>query len=190
MSTLEARPVDTERWDDVVALFGPSGIARGCWCMARRLPSSEFQANGTTGNRSALERLIRDREPVGLLFYTDGAPIAWCAVAPRSAHGPILRSTTLPIDDPEDPSIWAVTCLFVKPGRRRQGLTLSMVQEAVGYAAASGARIVEAYPAHSMPADPSRGTLNVFLQAGFEVHAKERTTAKRNVVVRHRLRDA
>ncbi|HEY6739342.1 MAG TPA: GNAT family N-acetyltransferase, partial [Actinopolymorphaceae bacterium] len=181
-------PVDRSRWDDVTALFGPSGIARGCWCMERRISYAESRANGNAGNRAALAALADEGEPVGVIGYLEDVPVAWCAIAPRPAYR-VVRSRTLPIDDPEDPSIWALTCLYVKTGHRKQGLTSPMIDGAVEHAQASGARIVEAYPVAVMPGDVSSGKLEVFLEAGFEVYEKERTTSKRNVVVRRVLRD-
>jgi GNAT superfamily N-acetyltransferase len=181
-------PVDATRWADLAELFGPNGATRGCWCMARRLSAKERDANGNAENRAALKQLIDDGEPVGVIGYLADDPVAWCAVAPRPAYEPIVGSRTLPIDEPDDATIWAVNCLFVKGGHRRQGLTLPMVEAAVDYAHASGARIVEAYPVEVLPGDTSRGSLRTFLDAGFTVYARDRTTSKRHVVVRRTLR--
>jgi len=184
---MEAYPVDQARWDDLLELFGPSGGTRGCWCMARRLPAAEVAANGSAENRAALEGFVRAGVPVGIIGYVEERPAAWCAVAPRPEYSAIVRSRTFPIDDPDDESIWAINCLFVKRGYRGQGLTLPMVEAAVEYARSSGARIVEAYPVRTMPGDPGRGVLSTFITAGFTPYAEDRTSAKRNVVVRRSL---
>ncbi|MGW7679190.1 GNAT family N-acetyltransferase [Kribbella sp. NPDC054772] len=181
---MDVHPVDRERWSDLLELFGPSGGTRGCWCMARRLPSREVAANGSEENRAALEGFVQAGVPVGMIGYLDTRPAAWCAVAPRTEYAAIVNSRTLPIDEPEDETIWAVNCLFVKAGYRGRGLTLPMVQAAVEYARSSGARLVEAYPVKTMPGDPGRGVLSTFLDAGFTPYAANRTSAKRNVVVR------
>lgn len=184
---LTTRVVDQAVWDDLVELFGPSGGTRGCWCMARRLPAAIVTANGSAENRSALEGFVRSGAPVGVIGHVDDRPAAWCAVAPRTEYSAIVRSRTLPIDDPGDESIWAINCLFVKRGYRGQGLTLPMIEAAVEYARGSGARIVEAYPVKTMPGDPGRGVLSTFRTAGFTPYAEDRTTAKRNVIVRRDL---
>jgi GNAT superfamily N-acetyltransferase len=181
------RPVDMSRWQDLTKLFGPSGIQRGCWCMGRRLSAKEFEANGNAENRAALKQLVRDCRPVGLVGYVADNPVTWCAVAPRPAYQPILRSRSLPIDEPNDESIWAITCLFTKAGFRKQRLTVPMIEAAVEYARSSGARIVEAYPVEGTIGDVSRGMLSTFVHTGFSVHAKDRTTSRRNVVVRRPL---
>lgn len=186
---IAVRVVDAGRWDDVVELFGPRGGTRGCWCMARRLPASQVNANGNAENRAALEEFVRTGSPVGVIGYVDDQPAAWCAVAPRTEYYAVLHSRTLPIDEPDDDTIWAINCLFVKSGFRGQGATQPMVEAAVEYARASGARIVEAYPIKSMPGDSGRGMLSTFLSAGFTVYGEDRTNAKRNVVVRRSVSD-
>jgi GNAT superfamily N-acetyltransferase len=184
---MEVHTVDQARWDDLVELFGPSGGTRGCWCMARRLPSREVARNGSAENRAALESFVQAGVPVGLIGYVDQRPAAWCAVAPRPEYHAIIHSRTLPIDDPADDTIWAVNCLFVKAGYRGRGLTLPMIEAAVEYARSLGARLIEAYPVKTMPGDPGRGVLTTFLDAGFTPYAEPRTQAKRNVVVRRTL---
>jgi GNAT superfamily N-acetyltransferase len=49
-------------------------------------------------------------------------------------------------EDPADDSVWAVTCLFVRAGRRRRGVSRALATAAVEHARAGGARAVEAYP--------------------------------------------
>ena len=126
--------------------------------MARRLPSAVVAGNGGAENRAALEGFVRAGVPVGLIGYVDERPAVWCAVAPRTEYYAIVHSRTLP-----------------------------MVEAAVEYARSSGARVVEAYPVKTMPGDPGRGVLSTFLDAGFTTYAEERTSAKRNVVVRRSL---
>ena len=75
----------------------------------------------------------------------------------------------------------------MKSGYRGRGLTSPMVEAAVEYARSAGARIVEAYPVKTMPGDPGRGVLSTFLAAGFTPYAEDRTSAKRNIVVRRSL---
>ena len=181
---ISIHPVDSSRWRDLTELFGPSGIMRGCWCMARRLSATEFEANGTVENRAELEKLVREGNPVGLIGYVADNPVTWCAVAPRSAYKPILRSRSLPIDQPDDGTIWAISCLFTKRGYRKQRLTLPMIEAAVDYARTSGAHIVEAYPVGGTIGDVSRGVLSTFVEAKFSIYERNRTTSKRNVVVR------
>ena len=59
----EIRPVTPDRWDELVAFFGPSGAYSNCWCTWWRVPSKEFSAgcaSGGAGNRTVLERLTAE----------------------------------------------------------------------------------------------------------------------------------
>jgi GNAT superfamily N-acetyltransferase len=180
---LISAPVTVDRWDDLVELFGDRGATRGCWCMARRLSTAELASNGNSGNRRALRALVEAGEPIGLLGYRENRPVAWCAVAPRSAYRAIVSSRTLPIDDPGVP-VWAINCFYIAAGYRRRGLMAPLIEAALAYAAAGGAGLVEAYPVSEPPGDFSRGLLGTFLDAGFSVYAPDRTTSRRHVVVR------
>lgn len=158
------------------------------WLLVHGAPAAGQRICGNAENRAALRGLIDDGRPIGLIGYLAGDPVAWCSVAPRTAFQPIVRSRSFPIDEPDDESIWAVNCIFVKAGHRRTGLTALMVEAAVDYATGNGARIVEAYPTESLPGDISRGLLSTFLGAGFSVYARDRTTSKRHVVVRRTIK--
>ncbi|MEU4481971.1 GNAT family N-acetyltransferase [Micromonospora sp. NPDC023966] len=69
------------------------------------------------------------------------------------------------------PGDWAITCFYVRPDRRGQGLASVLLDAAIAAAKAAGARHLEAYPiaaTNNQPAaDMFPGTLNLFLRAGF-----------------------
>ena len=81
---------------------------------------------------------------------------------------PCSRSMILPS--------WAITCLYVAKGDRRQGLTRQLIEAACVFASSFGASAVEAYPRVS-PDKPSNplalytGTEGSFTRAGFHVVA-------------------
>jgi GNAT superfamily N-acetyltransferase len=185
------RPVDADRWDDLTALFGPSGAYSGCWCMWWRITSAEFSRNGNAGNRAALRALVQAGEPVGLIGYADGEPIGWCTVAPRPAYQRVLRSRALKPDDPAEPSVWAVPCFFVRRDRRGSGVAAAMLDAAVAHAAAQGATAIEGYPVDTStgrvppPAELYTGTVGLFAGAGFTEHVRPATG--RRVVMRRRF---
>jgi GNAT superfamily N-acetyltransferase len=178
---IEVRPADAARWDDLTALFGPSGAYSGCWCMWWRVPSADFSRNGNAGNRAALESLVRAGDTVGLLGYADGAPVGWCTVAPRPAYGRILRSRALKPADPADASVWSVPCFFVKRGHRGGGVAAAMLDGAVAHASAQGASALEGYPVDTSAgrepaaAELYTGTVGLFARAGFAEHARPAT---------------
>ena len=42
--------------------------------------------------------------------------------------------------------MWAITCLFVRAGHRKQGVSKALAVAAVEHGKANGARAIEAYP--------------------------------------------
>ncbi|HEU5180776.1 MAG TPA: GNAT family N-acetyltransferase [Candidatus Polarisedimenticolia bacterium] len=168
-------PVTPERWDDLAALFGERGACGGCWCMAWRLPSSEFRAGKGSKNRRALKKLVDARQAPGILGYLGDEPVAWCAVAPRASYSFLARSRVLaPVDESE---VWSVTCLFIRKEQRRRGLSAKMLRAAAVFAAQRGARIVEGYPTVPYSANAPgaflwTGTEAAFRKAGYREAAR------------------
>lgn len=86
----------------------------------------------------------------GLVAYLGERPVGWVAVAPRSEHQGLLRAFVVPWkgrdEQRSDASVWAITCLFVRAGHRKQGISRRLAAAAVAFARERGARAVEAYP--------------------------------------------
>ncbi len=159
---LAFRPLTPARWKDLETLFGPRGASSGCWCMWWRLRRSEWRQNRGNANKRAFRRTVEGGEPTGVLAYADGAPIGWCAVAPREAYPGLERSRLLKRVD-EQP-VWAITCLFVARPYRRRGISAKLLEAAAAFAARRGARIVEGYPT-----DPRTGrAADVFVFTGLQ----------------------
>ena len=171
---LSIYPLTPDHWDDFEVLFGPRGACGGCWCMWWRLTSHEFREGVGTANRDKFRECSREPTPPGVLAYRGQVAVGWCAVAPREKYRRLASSRTLqPIDDTP---VWAITCLYVAKGDRRQGLTRQLIEAACVFAASFGASAVEAYPRVS-PDKPSNplalytGTEGSFKRAGFHVVA-------------------
>ena len=141
---LEIHPLTSDRWEDLVALFGERGACGGCWCMWWRLARSAFEKGKGAGNRRALRRIVTAGEVPGLIAYRDGTPAGWCSIAPREQYPVLSRSRVLaPVDDRP---VWSIVCFFVWKPFRRTGLTAALIEGAVAYAKKNGAAIVEGYP--------------------------------------------
>ncbi len=149
MLQAEFHPVTPARFSELIRFVLPRGrLGHGrfayCSCMRWRLTSGQFRLTNTTTRGLALRSMARNGIPVGVLGYVDGAPIAWCSVAPRETYAALERYRALPRLD--DQPVWSVVCFFVGGAYRGQGLTTALLQAAVGYARSMGARIVEGYP--------------------------------------------
>ncbi len=137
-------PLTPERWGDFVALFGPRGACGGCWCMAWRLGSREFEAAKGDGNRRSMQQRVKRGPPPGLLAYHGGVPVGWVSVAPRSEFRRLEGSRVLkPLDAVP---VWSVSCLYLATVARRQGLSSRLLRAAAEFAFAHGAPAVEGYP--------------------------------------------
>jgi GNAT superfamily N-acetyltransferase len=175
---VEVRVVDAARWDELAALFGPSGAYSGCWCMWWRVSGREFSNNGNAGNKAALQAVVASGAPVGLLAYDRGEPVGWCAVAPREAYPRILRSPTLKVG--KEDGLWSVPCFFIRRDYRGSGVAGVLLDAAVRYAREQGATIVEGYPVDAGDRRPPAaelytGTVAMFTRGGFTVHKRPST---------------
>ena len=161
--SLEFAPVTPERWADFVRLFERRGSPHYCWCMAWRRVPSELRDRPDT-KRAAIEARALAGEPIGILAYLEGDPVAWCSVAPRDTHRPLGGD-----DYPEGTSVWSITCFFAMRELRGTGIAGRLLSAACDRATDAGADVIEAYPVD--PESPSyrfMGLVPAFLAAGFE----------------------
>jgi len=177
---LKFLPVTPSRWPALEELFGPRGACAGCWCMYWRLARAQFDKQKGAGNKRALKRIVEKGPPPGLLAYAGGRPVAWCALAPRSAYPVLERSRVLkPVDD--EP-VWSVVCFFVAKDFRGRGVTAKLLDAAAAYARKCGAKILEGYPVEPKRgarwADPFvyTGHASAFRRAGFREVARRSPT--------------
>lgn len=180
----ETRPLTASRWNDLVAVFGENGACAGCWCMFFRLSGREHTAGEGEVNRARLRALVEAAKPQGVLAYAGGEPVGWAAVSPRAGYARLRRSP-LPVGEIDDAGVWALTCLYVPREHRRDGVGHALVDGAVAYAAASGARLVEAYPVDVTKASAAaiyHGTRALLVAHGFAEVA--RPTERRPVMRR------
>jgi GNAT superfamily N-acetyltransferase len=141
--------------------------------------SQDFRRLKGASNRRSFKAIVDRGDVPGFLAYEDGQPIGWCAVEPRDRYPGLARSRTLaPIDQTP---VWSVTCLFVKAGHRRKGLSLTMLEQAKRFVAARGGRLLEGYPKDPRGDFPGAnsawtGIASTFTQAGFAEAARRSPT--------------
>ena len=171
---LSFHPLTQKLWRDFELLFGKNGACGGCWCMYWKLRGKEFSDNTGNTTRQMQKAVVDSKIVPGLLAYSDGYPVGWIAVEPRSAYPKLARSRTLkPVDDQE---VWSITCFFVEKKNRRKGITVELLKAAVDYVKTQGGIIVEGYPVDATQnhadAFVYTGTASAFKQAGFKEVAR------------------
>jgi len=171
MKSLEVRPLTADRWQDFERLFGPRGACAGCWCLFWKLPRKEFDAGKYDANRRAQKEIVEGGQVPGLIAYSEGIPVGWCAVEPRVHYSRLAHSHILaPLDDTP---VWSVTCFFVQKNYRRQGVTVVLLRAVVEYVDQQGGKVVEGYPtepragADVAPAFVYTGLASAFRETGF-----------------------
>jgi GNAT superfamily N-acetyltransferase len=176
---LDCHPLTPERWADLELLFGPRGACGGCWCMVWRLRRADFERGKGDGNRAAMRELVDGGAVPGLLGYVAGAPVGWCAVAPREEYPALARSRVLQPVDAEP--VWSISCLFVAKEFRKRGVSVALLRAAVEHVRSRGGTVVEGYPVEptqdTMPAAFAwTGLASAFLKAGFREVARRSAT--------------
>jgi ribosomal protein S18 acetylase RimI-like enzyme len=169
------RPVSPGRWDDAAEVMGGNGGYGGCWCMFWRLDNQEIHTKTASDNQAALRQMIAAGQSIGLLLYQDNQPAGWCQVAPRLDFWRLFHTRGLRLEQPDDPSVWSITCVYVARGARCQGAGRQLVRAAVEYAGQHGASVIEAYPvvdaSKGRRTQLSSGTVDMFSEVGFTIAA-------------------
>jgi GNAT superfamily N-acetyltransferase len=179
---LTIRPLTTDRWHDLEALFAAKGCAqaRQCWCMYYRDsgPGAPVPTGSSRGQmrRQALKDLVDGGRIPGLLGYRDALPVGWVSFGPRADFARLRRSPVMkPVDDVP---VWSIICFTVPPAFRGQGVARTLLGGAVEFAATHGAQVMEGYPVdrHGRSSDDSMwfGPKSMFDAAGFVEIARRR----------------
>ena len=141
---------------------------------------------------SAVKTTARQKRAPGLVAYDGGEAIGWVSLGPRHDYERLTHSKVLaPVD--EEP-VWSVVCFVVSRRSRGRGVARALLDAAIEYARAHGAKWLEAYPADTggariASANAYHGTLSMFEQAGFRVVARRQANRASPVrpIVRLRL---
>lgn len=146
-------PANQASCEDLAAVFGDRGEAARCRCQWFKIRDKDW-ASVPVDERAHRLRVQTDcgnpdsGTTTGLVAYLDEVPVGWCAVEPRSRYLR-LRYTRVPWagrdEDPDDDTVWAVSCFVVRTGYRRQGVSYALARAAVGFARDRGARALEGY---------------------------------------------
>lgn len=193
MHELTIVPLTAARVADLATLFDQGGDPKWCWCTYYRVRGRSWSNSTPADNRAILgelaDRALADRAPApGLVAYRDGRVVGWVSLGPREDYERLAYSKVLaPIDDRP---VWSIICFVVGRRSRGQGIAGTLLEAAIDHARASGATTLEAYPTDTdgdrVPsANLFKGTLSMFLRAGFTVVARRQantTSAPRPIV--------
>jgi GNAT superfamily N-acetyltransferase len=193
--SLSVLPANHATCEDLRTLFGSRGAAAQCQCQRYKLgPGEAFRSFPVEERVRRLHEQTGCGRPAsqttsGLVAYLERVPVGWCAVEPRPEYEGLLRVFRVPWDgrdeDKTDDGVWAVTCLFIRAGFRKRGVSRALAGAAVAFARERGARAIEAYPIvtrNVIAEELHVGTPSVFADAGLvEV---SRPTARRLVMRR------
>lgn len=181
MADIVIVPATADRFDDAEHALSGGGDGHSCQCQWWTITNAQFRDS----SRDELQDLLHDElhsaaPPPALIAYVDGEAAGWVRVGPRPSQVRIARTREIAANTPtdlEDPDVWAVSCFVVRREHRGEGLTPRLLDAAVEYATAHGARIIEAYPYDTATTKKSvnqlfRGVLSVFEAAGFRVVAR------------------
>jgi GNAT superfamily N-acetyltransferase len=181
---LTIRPLTPDLWPALEDLFGENGAVGSCWCMYWRIGRA-IRKQPREDNRAAFREVVKRGPPPGLLAFAGDLAVGWCQVTPRDAVPCLDRNWRLKRVD--DLPVWSLSCLYVRKGWRRQGVTSALIAAALEAARRAKAPGLEAYPfdADVSPSASGTGYASTFARAGFKTVAR-RIPAR--PVMRHDLR--
>jgi GNAT superfamily N-acetyltransferase len=166
MQKLTIHPATPKRWTALEDLLGDKGGCGGCWCMYWRI-GNEYRRRPHDANRVDLHDVVIEGPPPGLIAFAGDLAIGWCQLTPR-AMLPWLDRSWQRIDDLP---VWSISCLYIRKGYRRRGITSTLIHGAIETARRASVPALEAYPldADLSPSSTGTGYVSTFLRIGFRV---------------------
>src|SRR5581483_10429434 len=152
---LKIRPLTPDLWPALEDLFGDLGAWNGCWCMYWRIGST-YQKQARERNRAAFREVVKRGPPPGLIAFEGNVAVGWCQVTPRNALPWLDRVWRLKRVD--DLPVWSISCLYVRKGYRKRGITSALIAAAVKAAKSAEAPALEAYPLDTELTPSASGT--------------------------------
>jgi GNAT superfamily N-acetyltransferase len=134
---LTIRPLTPDLWPALEDLFGDNGACNGCWCMYWRIASA-YRQRAREQNKAAFREVVERGPPPGLLAFDGAVAVGWCQLTPRDALPWLERTWRLQRVD--GVPVWSLSCLYVRKGCRRRGVTSALIAAALQAAKRAGAR--------------------------------------------------
>lgn len=123
-------------------------------------------------NKSAFREVVKRGPPPGLLALDGDLAVGWCQLTPRDVLPWLDRASRLKRVD--DLPVWSISCLYVRTGYRKRGVTSVLIAAALKAAKRARAPALEAYPldADKTPSASGTGYASTFARAGFKTIAR------------------
>jgi len=133
---------------------------------------SQYRKRPGESNREDFHQVVKNGPPPGLLAFDGELPVGWCQLTPRAAL-PWLDQTWR-LKRVDDLPVWSLSCLYVRKGYRKQGVTTALIQAGLRAARQAGAPALEAYPldASLSPSSTGTGFASTFERLGFKTVAR------------------
>jgi len=158
-------------WPAIEELFSTTGPVGRCWCMYWRIGPT-YRRRPPDSNKEDFHRVVAQGPPPGLVALDQHVAIGWCQLTLRTDLPALERNPKLgPVD--ETP-VLAISCLYVRKGYRRSGVTSALIEAAVDDARRVGAPAIEAYPLDAKLSQSSThtGYASTFERLGFQMVAR------------------
>jgi GNAT superfamily N-acetyltransferase len=172
---LTIRSLTPDRWPALEDLFGTLGACGGCWCMYWRI-GADYRRRGRASNKRAFRNVVEQGPPPGLIAFDGDLAVGWCQITPRDAL-PILDHTWR-LKRVDDLPVWSISCLYVRKGYRKKGVTSALIAAAITRARRAKAPAIEGYPFDSdvSPSATGTGYLSTYTRLGFtEIARRDRS---------------
>lgn len=166
---LKVLPLSPSTRDDFFAVHNEDNGSGWCFCIAWWLPDWDGWGDRTADeNRTMRESIMDSGLFDGFLLYVDNLPVGWCQCAPRDQFTKLCRNYKLE----QDPAVWAITCLFISPAHRKNGLAHPFLGLILEELHKLNVERVQAFPRRGDELEDNEiwtGPESVFLRAGFSI---------------------
>ncbi len=134
------QPLSTATWEVFAELVERNnGVYGGCWCIGYHPP----RPPGLDDREAKLERVRTDAAHAALVLDEDGRAQGWAQYGDPDELAGFKHRREYDKDAPPRPD-WRITCIFVDPRQRKQGVARAALGGALGLIADSGGGRVEA----------------------------------------------
>jgi ribosomal protein S18 acetylase RimI-like enzyme len=164
-----SRPLDASTWSAFAELVERNnGVFGGCWCLAFHPEGSQ---RGSSRRAAKEDRVRTGRAHAALVLDAHGVAQGWCQFGSPEELPNIKHRRMYDKDSPPRPD-WRITCFYVDPRYRGQGIARTALEGALDQIARAGGGLVEAIPEVTAGREaPGRflfsATVELFEQHGF-----------------------